>query len=317
MVSIICIAYNHENYIRQALESFVMQKTNFKFEVLINDDASTDDTAKIIKEYEEKYPDTFFPVYQEKNLYSQGIDPIWFLIEKAKGKYVAFCEGDDYWTDENKLQKQIDVLEAHPEYAACVHNVPVVDEFGVKYSGVVQEQFRMTEDSILGKGYLDANCKICHTSSYLGRKAIFNNLSQEQYKDFLAIKSNGDIRWSALSLVNGKVYHIAKDMSCYRCVTTHGDSWSAKTKDKNIVLQTYEMLESVNEYFNKYFDTTFSYSKYIDKLVYSSITTFIKKPSKENLKITKILVVKEKYSPFKFVTMLARNILKKLVCKLR
>ena len=257
MVSIICIAYNHENYIRQALDGFVMQKTNFKIEVLINDDASTDDTAEIIKDYEEKYPDIIFPVYQEKNLYSQGIDPTRILIEKAKGRYIAFCEGDDYWTDEYKLQKQIEVLEAHPEYSACVHNVPVVDELGVKYTGIVQEQFRMSEDTVLGKDYLDANCKICHTSSYLGRKAIFDNLSQEQYKDFWAIKSNGDIRWSALSLIAGNIYHIAEDMSCYRRITTHGDSWSAKMKNKNIALETYKMLASVNEYFNKYFASVF------------------------------------------------------------
>lgn len=317
MVSIICIAYNHENYIRQALDGFVMQKTDFKFEVLINDDASTDDTAKIIKEYEEKYPDTFFPVYQEKNLYSQGIDPTRILMDKARGKYFAFCEGDDYWVDENKLQKQVDVLEEHPEYSACVHNVPVVDEFGVAYKGVVQEQFRMIEDTVLGKEYLDSNCKVCHTSSYLGRKSLFDNMSIDQYEEFWKIKANGDLRVSAISLVNGKIYHIAEEMSCYRCVTTHGDSWSAKTSNKNIELITLKMLENVEEFVERYYNIIISYDGYYKKIAYSSIRVFIKRPTKENLGIAKSVLGKVKYSPKEFILTFVKHQLNKIVSRIK
>lgn len=115
MVSVICTAYNHEKYIVKCLDGFINQKTNFKFEVLINDDASTDNTAKIIREYETMYPDIIKPFYQEKNLYSQKI-PITksILFPNCRGKYIALCEGDDYWTDENKLQSQFDALENNP-----------------------------------------------------------------------------------------------------------------------------------------------------------------------------------------------------------
>ena len=96
-VSIICTAFNHEKYIRQCLDSFVMQKTDFVFEVLVNDDCSTDHTADIIREYEEKYPRLIHAVYQKKNLYSQHISIIGkVLLPCAKGKYIALCEGDDY-----------------------------------------------------------------------------------------------------------------------------------------------------------------------------------------------------------------------------
>lgn len=125
-VSVICITYNHQAYIRQALDGFVMQKTNFPFEVIVHDDASTDGTADIIREYEQKYPDIIKPVYQKENQWSQG-KPMskTFIYPKLKGEYVALCEGDDYWTDENKLQKQVDFLDAHPDFSICFHPVMI------------------------------------------------------------------------------------------------------------------------------------------------------------------------------------------------
>lgn len=125
-LSIICLSYNHSKYIRDTLDSFVMQKTNFPFEVLVHDDASTDGTAKIIQEYAQKYPDIIKPIFEKENCWQRGInfskEKIWPLV---KGEYVALCEGDDYWTDENKLQKQVDFLEAHPECSICFHPVKV------------------------------------------------------------------------------------------------------------------------------------------------------------------------------------------------
>ena len=126
LVSIVCTAYNHEPYIRQCLEGFVMQKTNFLFEVLINDDASTDNTASIIREYETKYPDIIKPIYQAENQYSKRVG-LWrtILFPRAKGKYIALCEGDDYWTDQYKLQKQVDFLEANEDFVVCSHRYKI------------------------------------------------------------------------------------------------------------------------------------------------------------------------------------------------
>jgi len=122
VVSVICNAFNHEPYIRAALEGFVMQKTNFAFEVLIHDDASTDKTAEIIREYEVKYPELIKPIYQTENQYSKDRGLVSKIqYGRMKGQYIAFCEGDDYWTDPLKLQKQVDALEAHPEADMCAH----------------------------------------------------------------------------------------------------------------------------------------------------------------------------------------------------
>lgn len=128
MVSIVCNTFNQEDYIADAIESFLMQRTNFKYEILIHDDASTDSTVKIIKEYEEKYPELIKPIYQKVNQYSQGvnIDSV-FQYSRAKGKYIAYCEGDDYWTDPLKLQKQYELMEQHPDIDICAHGAKAVD----------------------------------------------------------------------------------------------------------------------------------------------------------------------------------------------
>lgn len=117
LVSICCTTYNQEKYIRDSIEGFLIQKTTFPIEIIVHDDASTDNTALIVKEYAKKHPDLIVPIYQAENQYSQGIKP-WpnFVFPRARGKYIALCEGDDYWTDPNKLQKQVDFLEKNPEY---------------------------------------------------------------------------------------------------------------------------------------------------------------------------------------------------------
>ena len=121
-VSVLCLTYNHENYIADALSSFIQQKTNFKYEILVNDDCSTDRTTEIVKEYALKYPDIIKPIFHEENQYSKGVSPIRdILIPGAKGKYIAICEGDDYWCDDKKLQKQVDLKEKNPSASVRVH----------------------------------------------------------------------------------------------------------------------------------------------------------------------------------------------------
>lgn len=123
MVTIRCLAYNHEPYIRQCLDGFVMQKTNFRFEAVVHDDASTDGTADIIREYAEKYPDIIKPIFERENQYSKRDGSLSRIMNAhMHGKYIAMCEGDDYWTDSYKLQKQVDFMESHSEYTMCFHN---------------------------------------------------------------------------------------------------------------------------------------------------------------------------------------------------
>lgn len=138
LVAIRCITYNHEPYIRDALEGFVMQKTSFPFVAIVHDDASTDGTAAIIREYAEKYPDIIKPIYETENQYSKHDGSLGRIMNEAcdttGAKYNAMCEGDDYWTDPLKLQKQVDFLESHPDYSMCFHEASIANETNIEFS---------------------------------------------------------------------------------------------------------------------------------------------------------------------------------------
>lgn len=170
-VSIVCLVYNHEPYLRQCLDGFVMQQTSFPIEVVIHDDASTDGSIKIIHEYYNKYPNIFHPIIETENQWS--IDNsliIHKIFKKIKdAKYVAMCEGDDYWTDPHKLQKQVDFMESHPDYAICYHHVKILNsltnefECDNEFYNGIPDDFSIKELSI-------RNC--IHTNSVLYRNRI-------------------------------------------------------------------------------------------------------------------------------------------------
>lgn len=123
LLSIVCITYNHKDFIKDAIESFLNQEVDFLVEILIHDDASTDGTNLVIEEYEKKYPNIIKPIYQKINQYSSfGFEFSIKELERTKGKYISICEGDDYWTDNFKLQKQVDFLENNQDYVFCFHN---------------------------------------------------------------------------------------------------------------------------------------------------------------------------------------------------
>ena len=180
LVSVICTTFNHGQYIANTLESFVMQKTNFKFEVLVHDDASSDDTAKIITEYANKYNDIIVPIIQSENQYSKGvmiIDDI--LIPKARGKYIALCEGDDFWTDENKLQRQIDFLEKNEEYSACVHNTTQYNCSKQRSEGLLVAN--NTEHNVELENIIHGMDNAYQTSSLVVRKSVIEKMPEFYY----------------------------------------------------------------------------------------------------------------------------------------
>lgn len=254
MVSISCLTYRHEKYIRQCLDGFLMQQTNFKFEVLIHDDASPDHTADIIREYEKKYPEIIKPIYQTENQYSKGVKiSATYQAPRARGKYVAFCEGDDFWTDPFKLQKQFDALEQHPDCHMCVHQVMRTNEEGIPkkpYSdsnvptGVIFQKdfFEMINRDAYGTPF--------QTSSYFMYFEDWKNLHKE-YPDFVKACMVGDLTM-LLYLGNvGSVYYYQEAMSCYRNgVQTSFTHFVPKDPQKLIKL--YESRENTYCLFEEY-----------------------------------------------------------------
>ena len=225
LVSIICTAYNHEKYIRDALEGFVMQKTNFKFEALVHDDASTDGTAAIIREYAEKYPDIIVPIIQTENQFSKKVGITHnILMPMAKGKYIAICEGDDFWTDENKLQLQVDFLESHPDYTACVHNSTLRYCMKNKKDRLIVS--KKEEHDVLFEDVVWGMENAYQTSSLVVRREFVCTMP-----DFYKIAqkySFGDFPRAIWYTIVGKVHFFPYDMSTYRLMSTP-TSWSAST----------------------------------------------------------------------------------------
>lgn len=131
IVSIIVLTYNHEKYIKKALDSILMQKVNFGYEILVGDDASTDGTVSILKEYYERFPEKIKLYLNEVNV--GATRNAYNVLVNAKGDYLATCEGDDYWTDESKLQLQVDFLENNSDFVGCTHKFTIVDENDEKY----------------------------------------------------------------------------------------------------------------------------------------------------------------------------------------
>lgn len=208
-ISIICNTFNHAKYIRDALDSFLMQKVSVPFEILVHDDASTDGTAEIVKEYVQKYPEIVKPIYQSENQYSKGIQITHEIqIPRAEGKYIAFCEGDDYWTDPEKLQIQYDFMEAHPEYSICCHAYRMVD----KDKNLLEERFDLSEDGIVPMKKLIGNqLEVPHFATLF----IRSNILKQMPCPFLNTRPN-DMLTRLFCAANAPIYYLNRCMSDYR-----------------------------------------------------------------------------------------------------
>ena len=209
-VTIRCITYNQKDYIRQCLDGFVMQRTNFRFEAIVHDDASTDGTAEIVREYAEKYPDIVKPIFETENQYSKHDGSLGRIMNAhTRGQYVAFCEGDDYWTDPLKLQKQADFLDANPQcsltYHACknVFSTPCKDN--ILFGESVKESYSEVDFVALYP---------FQTATVMCRKEI---LDSDLYKKAQAIGCVfGDVLMYFTASRFGTIEGVNEQMSVYR-----------------------------------------------------------------------------------------------------
>ena len=242
IVSICSITYNHAPYIRQCLDGFLMQKTNFPFEIIINDDCSTDGTTEIIKEYAAKYPDLIKPVFHDENQYQKGVRGMYvkYVFPKAQGKYLALCEGDDYWIDPLKLQKQVDFLESHPNISYVFTNRLIYTE---KTEETILQKYKRrlyTTNDILA-GFNTGLQSACFRS-----ECLKDNLKS----DYTGI--NGDRLYPYLSSLMGDFTCLEDVTAVYR-MTGKGVSTSISEEDwfKHATLDFYTFHKTLNYPSNK------------------------------------------------------------------
>ena len=258
-VTVYCTVYNHEKYLRQCLDSLTVQKTNFEYEIIVHDDASTDDSPKIIREYEEKFPNLFKVVYQKVNQYSQGTNIFTQFIEPIlQGKYIAFCEGDDYWVDPYKLQKQYDIMEKNPDCTFAIHNVACVMEDGQATNQTLPQKTIPTSKISPCDFISLINTYFFQLTSYFFRSDTFIEYSNSDLKK---VTPAGDRAMLLYASSKGNAFYLDEIMSHYRMMANGSWSnriWHSTDKRTDHCRKMITMLQTFNQMTNYQFNEPIS-----------------------------------------------------------
>ncbi len=262
LVSIWMLTYNHEQYLEQALESILMQKRDFDLEIVIGDDLSTDNTRNLIRSYAERYPKIIKPILRDVNIgIAKNFADTWF---NCKGKYIALLEGDDYWTDSKKLQKQINFLEANPEYTACYTKAKEINELTnrVKITNEDDNDATGLKELLSGGWFM-------RTGSIVARNNLF-----DEFPDFFYRYGSTDFFLHLLIAKNGPIKFIDEVTNVYR---RHEGGITQDFQSKQIKFNKnkIELLREVDLYFDKKF--TSDISKLVRKLNNSTAVQFYSK----------------------------------------
>ncbi len=258
LVSINCITYNHEKYIGQAIESFLSQETNFNYEIIIGDDCSTDNTKKIVEEYVEKYPNKIRLITDVKNVGARNNE---IRIHNAsRGKYIAICEGDDYWIDNKKLQKQIDYMEKNQECTLCFHNAKKFDDVAQEYCGLmIDSKFKSME--IGEEKFLEL--QFIPTASTVYRKE-----AKENFPNWYMNAIVGDLPSHLILIDRGYAYYIDEIMSAYRVnnINSVMNQWKLKHNSIEKKVEHFKKYIYIFDEFNKY--TNYKYDELMKREIF-------------------------------------------------
>jgi len=312
-VSVCIITYNHENYIRQCLDSVFMQKTNFDFEVIVGEDKSPDNTREILMEYKEKYGDKLVLILHNENVGPAGNSRS--VQEKVHGQYIASLEGDDFWTDENKLQKQYDILEAHPEYSAVCHDI-----MGVMPDGEVWKKsyLNMKKDCIKSmKNWLDEGYSV-HTCSIFRRN--YNIPDKEKYiKLRTAEPTMGDVISFTLLYDMGDIYVLKDIMAAHRAAgkqDTSSYTIVQKTKAIELSYMYIRIVNNLDVYMEHKYDLTPMICNRIAAVKLSKLLKNYTYDSKDMKKLMKSQSIKIRIGVYRKLIRLMWNLVKNKLRKI-
>lgn len=237
MVTIGMTTYGQEAYIREALDSLVAQKTNFSFEIVVGEDCSPDNTREILEEYNKRYPNKFVLLLHENNI--GFMNNYKTVLEASQGKYFALCEGDDYWNDENKLQKQVEFLEANIDYTGIHTKTIYVDS----ESNIKGCSNRVTKgNEVVDYTYIAQQSTI-HTCSFMYRSELID----DEFMSILDQSSVGDLPLFLKASLEGKIAYIDEAMSTYRVGVGVMQQWKVERGYLNII-EIYEAFEKLSRY---------------------------------------------------------------------
>ena len=284
IVSVSCITYNHAPYIRACLDGFLMQKTSFVFEILIHDDCSTDGTREIIEEYSKKYPDIIFPIFQTENQYSKGVRGMMarFNFPRCRGKYIALCEGDDYWSDPYKLQRQVDFLEANTDFSICFHNMKILNE-----SNPSALEFTNSKDQESVSSILDLASK----GNFMFTASVVFKKPKDGFPNWLTDLPIGDYAIHLFNAQFGKIKFLDQVMGAYRIHA--GGVWGSFSKEK-LYDRWIPMLEQLQDKFSDEVNKTLRAQK-----IYSLLDVYmISFEKKDNKKANEVMALIMKVNPF-------------------
>ena len=252
--------YNHSKYLCQAIDSILQQRTEYQYEVFIVDDFSTDDSWKIIKDYYERFSDRITVFRWNYNTYGSE-------LQEASGrlfinaKYVAFLEGDDYWTDMNKIQKQVSFLDNHPEYIGITGNVRNVNEDGTKQHRD-SELYCYMQTHVVGRENVLNRERLSHISALMCRN-IWSNWTDAEYRDFVNCSMNGDIKYIGTVAMEGNVLYSSDIYGDHRRVFT-GESWTAVSHRKDMKAEIQKMWEDFSGFLVKKYGSELNPRRYLD-----------------------------------------------------
>lgn len=294
MVSVLCTAYNHGAFIEKTIEGFIKQKVNFSYEILINDDASLDDTAEKIRKYEEQYPNIIKGIYQKENQYSKGVKITKeILLPRANGKYIALCEGDDYWIDENKLQIQFDYMEANPNCTFCFGNANIYDVKRRRNNGLMIPQncidfaYFYGKDSDYTMGQL-ALLGFIPTATFFLQRKIYFRLSK------IENSFNGDQKIKLYATSYGYAHYFNTVFSQYNVNVVNSSTYRWKRLNKREMENQKRKFLLLAEEVDR--DTNYVYTDYLSKLKDYYVEIILKRPYWGILKRDKRYL--EKYKSF-------------------
>lgn len=310
MVSVIILTYNHERYIRQAIDSILMQKVNFAYEILVGDDCSKDETPNILKEYYQKYPNLFRLYLRKENL--GATRNAYELLTSARGKYLATCEGDDYWIDENKLQIQVDFLEKNVDYIATTHDCLIVDESGKVCKNQSIEWVKSREVFTLND--FEGIWLPGQVATFV-RRNIFLNPKYDYSIFYEAHRMIGDRTAVLFYLAQGNFYKINRVMSAYRQVLKKdGTNITSLVyiNNENRIIDDYNLTCELERYAREELKIDVNFNKRKKELFVSAVIFAVRKPSKKRINFVK-KILKEGNSTFEYILFLPKGIILKII----